>query len=41
MLRDPEFQTRLRRSLQDAREGRIIPFEKVKLDSDRENQGTL
>ncbi|MDY6785013.1 MAG: prevent-host-death protein [Cyanobacteriota bacterium] len=37
MLRDPTFQTRLRRSRQDAREGKTIPFKKVKSVSDRED----
>jgi len=37
MLHNPEFQDRLRRSLQDAREGRTIAFEKVKLASETEN----
>jgi hypothetical protein len=37
MLHNEEFQTRLRRSLQDAREGRTIAFEKGKLVSESEN----
>jgi hypothetical protein len=37
MLNNPEFQTRLRRSLQDAREGKTIAFEKGKLVSESEN----
>ena len=37
MLNNPEFKTRLRRSLQDAREGKTIAFEKGKLVSENEN----
>jgi hypothetical protein len=37
MLHNEEFQTGLRRSLQDAREGRTIAFEKGKLVSESEN----
>jgi hypothetical protein len=37
MLNNPEFKTRLRRSLQDAREGKTIAFENGKLVSEREN----
>ena len=37
MLRDPKFQQRLRRSLQDVKAGRTIPFEKIKLDSESED----
>jgi hypothetical protein len=37
MLNNPEFQTRLRRSLQDAREGKTIAFENGKLVSESEN----
>ncbi|MFB2979806.1 prevent-host-death protein [Microseira sp. BLCC-F43] len=37
MLHDPKFQERLRRSVQDAREGRTIAFENGKLVSDTEN----
>jgi hypothetical protein len=37
MLNNPEFQTRLHRSLQDAREGKTIAFEKGKLVSESEN----
>lgn len=37
MLNNPQFQTRLRRSLQDAREGKTIAFEKGKLVSENEN----
>ena len=34
MLHDPKFKDKLRRSLQDAREGKTIAFEKGKLVSD-------
>lgn len=37
MLNNPEFKTRLRRSLQDAKEGKTIAFEKGQLVSDSEN----
>ncbi|TAF47222.1 MAG: hypothetical protein EAZ68_02365, partial [Oscillatoriales cyanobacterium] len=37
MLNNPEFQTRLRRSLQDARDGKTIAFENGKLVSESEN----
>lgn len=37
MLHDPKFQARLRRSLQDVKQGRTIAFEKGKLVSDSEN----
>jgi hypothetical protein len=37
MLNNPEFKTRLRRSLQDAREGKTIAFESGKLVSESEN----
>lgn len=36
MLRDPKFQERMRRSLQDVREGRLIPFEALKGSADAE-----
>lgn len=37
MLHNEEFQTRLRRSLGDAREGRTIAFEKGKLISESDD----
>jgi hypothetical protein len=36
MLQDPKFRSRLRRSLEDVREGKTIAFEQVKLNSEAE-----
>lgn len=37
MLNNPEFKTRLRRSLKDAKEGKTVSFEKGRLVSESDN----
>jgi hypothetical protein len=39
MLQDPKFQSKLRRSLEDVREGKVMAFDQVKLSLEEEQAG--